>query len=344
MDYFGHGTHIAGIIAAKNQNQKGIKGINPYAKLLNVCFLNSQGQGNQLDAAAAIYFSIASKARVINCSWGYSSSSQTLQEAFRKAVSEGVIIVAAAGNSNSSQIEYPAGYDGVVAVSAIENNNQRASFSSYGNHISFTEYGVAIYSTLPKGQYGYKSGTSQSAAVMSGLISRLLAHRPGIDRTEVLEILKASVEDLGTTGRDSYAGFGVPNIQKLFDTLSIHPNEDEQIFAQKETTAANLKNLGNSLSLSEVFNFPNPVGSSGTKFGFIPNIGPVDVTVRIYSGEGSLLRTLESRNLQADYQTIDWDGTDDSSRPLNNGIYFYLLDAAMSGQRVMKKGKLAILR
>ncbi|MBT6121056.1 S8 family serine peptidase, partial [bacterium] len=191
-DGFGHGTHISGIIASKVGNGVGIKGINPNVKLLAVPFLNRFGFGTQVDAARAIQYAVDRGAKIINCSWGYTSDSALMRESFEYAFERGVIVIAAVGNGSSTKLEYPAAYDESIGVGSTNLDGNRSSFSNYGEQLDFLTYGEKIYSLLPNNRYAYKSGSSQSTAIVTGLVSGLLSKYPDLLQEEVIEILKYS--------------------------------------------------------------------------------------------------------------------------------------------------------
>lgn len=334
-DGFGHGTHIAGIIAAESGNQTGISGLSQAAKILNVKFLNSAGIGNQVDAAVAIRYAVDMGAKVINCSWGYYQYDTVLKDAVAYAISKGVIVVASAGNSGQDYPQYPASFDSVLAVTSVEQNLTRSDFSSWGSSVSFAEYGRSVYSLAPNNNYAYKSGTSQSAAVLTGIISSILGYDSTYTAREVKSILIQSTKDLGPSGKDVDTGYGIVSISKLMGNLESYNHS-------RHTGTPIVLSESASLTLENILNFPNPFGSSGTKFGFDLS-SSAEVTVSVYNAWGSLVRTIES-SLASGYQTVSWDGKDDSGLTLPNGTYFYVVKAVKEGQVQKGKGKLTILR
>jgi len=136
IDDHGHGTHCAGTIAADGDNGLDITGVSWNSKIMAIKMLSSQGSGWTSDAVPAFYYAANNGADVISNSWGGGGYMQSLQDAIDYAVNQGAIVVAAAGNSNSSTIQYPAGYNNVIAVAATDSNDDKASFSippqSYG--------------------------------------------------------------------------------------------------------------------------------------------------------------------------------------------------------------------
>ena len=133
IDDNGHGTHIAGIIAA-NHNGSGISGIHPRAKLLPLKIFSSGGVGTQLNAALAVRYAVNQGADIINCSWGYSKT-KLFEDAIAYAIENNVIVVAAVGNHGKEKVYYPAGFPGVLGAGSIDNTtNQLTSYSNLGHH------------------------------------------------------------------------------------------------------------------------------------------------------------------------------------------------------------------
>lgn len=154
-DDHGHGTHVSGIIAAEDNNI-GVVGVAPEAKLWAVKVLQANGSGSDESVAAGLDWVISKKHDaggdwVINLSLGATSASDLERLAFAKAISEGILIVAAAGNSGDEFVQYPAAYDQVLAISAIDDKSAMADFSSWGPGVAFAAPGVAIMSTVPVG-------------------------------------------------------------------------------------------------------------------------------------------------------------------------------------------------
>jgi len=208
-DTQGHGTHLAGIIAAGVDNSIGIAGVAPNARILPVKVLDDTGFGTYAQVAEGITYATDMGARIINLGFSGAGSSDLLQSAVDYAISHGVLVVAASGNTGSNVINYPAGYPGVVAVSAVDNNGYWAVFSSHGEHISLAAPGVDILSTSAGGLYRMMTGTSQAAAHVSG-VAALLVGQPQFYNLDFLRsALLLSARDLGDPGRDPYFGYGM---------------------------------------------------------------------------------------------------------------------------------------
>lgn len=337
-DGVGHGTHLAGLIAATPENALGIEGLNSRVSLLSLRFVNSKGAGNQFDAAMAIYYAVAMGADIINCSWGYYRYNTILKEAVQYALSRGVIMVAASGNDGIDRNEYPAGFDGVIAVAAIEQNLQPSYYTNSGHHIDFAMFGTAIYSTLPNNGYGFRSGTSQSTALVTGVIARLLSFDPGL-KPAVYSLLTTHADDVHAIGKDTLTGYGLINTDSLYASLAATQPEPQPP-AGTPTTDATVSAV--TFELTNVLNFPNPVRDAGTKFGFHSTLSG-EAEIRIFSLSGAELARLTAPVL-ADDNAVPWDGRDKNGQFLNNGTYLYVVTVSAAGEQRRKTGKLAILR
>jgi hypothetical protein len=185
-----HGTHVAGTIAAVMNNDKGIVGVAPQTKIVACKFLDSFGGGDTSAAIECLDYLYDLKVNhgvnlvATNNSWGGGGSSQILKEAIERHDQEGILFIAAAGNSgqNIDQVpDYPAGYDvdNIISVAAIDENDQLAYFSNYGErNVDIAAPGVNIYSTIPNGLYGSMDGTSMAAPHVTGAVALLAAHFP----------------------------------------------------------------------------------------------------------------------------------------------------------------------
>jgi thermitase len=171
-DIHGHGTHIAGIIAAKN-NGLGIVGVAPGCSLLNVKVADDTGSCLALALAKGIIWAVDNGAHVINISIELREPSPKLENAINYAWSQGSLIIAAAGNHGSEAPTYPAFYENCLAVAASGSDNNLAPLSNHGDWVDVAAPGLDIYSTLPGNDYGYKSGTSFACAYVSGIGSLL---------------------------------------------------------------------------------------------------------------------------------------------------------------------------
>jgi thermitase len=172
-DIYGHGTHVAGIIAAEANNVAGIAGVAYDCRLMNVKVADDSGMFYGYVAANGIRWAVEHGADVINLSLFAVQPSPDMEEAINYAWNRGVVVVAAAGNGIGTKPAYPAYYSNCLAVVATDENDCVASWSSHGDWVDVAAPGVDIYSTLPGNQYDNKSGTSMAAAHVSGLAGLL---------------------------------------------------------------------------------------------------------------------------------------------------------------------------
>jgi subtilisin family serine protease len=217
----GHGTHVAGIIAAIN-NTIGVVGVAPNAQLYSVKVLDRTGSGTVSSVIAGIDWSAKNGMQVISMSLGTNTDFQSLHDAVDRAYLQGVVVVAAAGNDYGGPISYPAAYDNVIAVTATDSNNKIASFSNIGPQAEIAAPGVNIYSTYKGGGYATLSGTSMSTPFVSGEVADVLAtpvnavydinHNGRWDPVEVRNKLHNKSTDLGNTGFDIKYGYGLANV------------------------------------------------------------------------------------------------------------------------------------
>ncbi|MCK4965729.1 S8 family peptidase, partial [bacterium] len=203
----GHGTHVAGTIAAED-NDEGVIGAAPEASLYALKVLDSNGSGYYSDIIAALDWCVSNNISVANMSLGGGFRSRALEQACKSAYNAGVLLVAAAGNENSRSVLYPAEYNSVIAVAATDESDSRAWFSNYGSAIELAAPGVNILSTALGGGYVSGNGTSMSTPHVSGTAA--LVYASGVSKNfDVRARLQSTAEDLGEAGKDNYFGYGL---------------------------------------------------------------------------------------------------------------------------------------
>lgn len=168
-DMAGHGTHVAGIIAANADNGLGVAGVAYSASLMNVKVLGDDGSGSYSSIVNGIIWAADNGAKVINMSLGAPYSSQALADAVNYAWSKGVVVVAAAGNDGTSAANYPAYYSNAIAVAATDSSDSRAGWSNYGSWVDAAAPGSSIYSTYKGNAYATLSGTSMATPFVAGI-------------------------------------------------------------------------------------------------------------------------------------------------------------------------------
>jgi thermitase len=203
-DSYGHGTHVAGIIAAKN-NDVGIVGVAPGCQLLNVKVADDAGRCQASALAKGIIWAVNNGASVINISLEIREPSPQLENAVNYAWSHGCIITAAAGNDGDQSPVYPAYYENCLAVAATNQDDNLATLSNYGDWVDVAAPGYDIYSTLPNNSYGYKTGTSFATAYVSGMAALLFnvvtdTNGDGKLNDEVRAAIETGCQEIGITG------------------------------------------------------------------------------------------------------------------------------------------------
>ena len=222
----GHGTHVAGIVSASTNNGTGVASIGFKGTLLPVKVLDSTGAGTYADISSGVIYATDRGAKIVNLSLGGPSYSRTLGDAIAYATNHGVVVVAAAGNNGNNSAVYPADYPGVIAVSATNQNDGLAPFSSYGSHVYVSAPGVSIISTYNSGGYATLSGTSMAAPMVSGLIGLALS-RGAASASTVVNDLKITSDKIGPfaydqNGWNQYFGYGRINAAKLLGVTAIN--------------------------------------------------------------------------------------------------------------------------
>jgi subtilisin family serine protease len=218
MDDNGHGTHCAGVIGAEGDNNEGIAGINWNVQIMPLKFLGRSGSGSTKNAIEAINYTIDRKragvnVRIISASWGSYSYSKALEDAIRAAGEEGILFIAAAGNSgtdNDKRAHYPASYQlpNVISIAATDASDSLTSFSCYGaKTVHLAAPGKDIASTWLKNGYREASGTSMATPQVSGVAALILATSPDLKVDKLRDRLLNSVDKLDSlNGKVSTGG------------------------------------------------------------------------------------------------------------------------------------------
>lgn len=209
MDDHGHGTHVAGIIAASIDNGYAVAGVAPRVRIVPMRVLGANNQGSVSSVAAGIEAAARVGARVINLSLGSEDFSQVIEDALRFAVGRGALVVAATGNDGSEVIFHPARSQFALAVGATNADGQRASFGTHGPGLDLSAPGVDVVSTWKDGQACLDSGTSMAAPHVVGVAALVLSRRPSLDRQQLATILTSTARDAGQRGYDTEYGWGI---------------------------------------------------------------------------------------------------------------------------------------
>jgi YD repeat-containing protein len=260
-DEHGHGTAVAGIIAAEGHNEIGIAGVMWRASLMDLRVLDRDAQGDIAKAIEAIDYATAHGAQVINLSWSTSGASTFLRDAILRAGRRGVIVVCSAGNSGESldiTPRYPANYDlpNLLSVAATDSTDGIASTSNWSaSHVTVGAPGVNILTTRKGGGYQTLSGTSAASAVVSGIVGLVRTQRPHLRAGSTREAIANGVRQLdGLAGKVGTAGV-VSAIGALGILYSLSPSSDlEPGQEDEEIPAEGLRQEGNQSTVSSVNN------------------------------------------------------------------------------------------
>lgn len=213
-DTVGHGTKVAGLIAARPQEGTGFVGLAPEATVIPIRQNDGQGNGNAATLAQAIDHAVAKGAQVINISQDTDApltADSELGKAVQRALDAKAVVVASAGNdgmSGQKRKTYPAAFPGVLAVASSDRNNERAAFSQPGDFIGVAAPGVDMVSTVPGFGQCVDNGTSFSAPYVAGVAALLRAEHPQWSPQEVVWQIQNTAER-AVNGRDDYVGWGV---------------------------------------------------------------------------------------------------------------------------------------
>jgi subtilisin family serine protease len=209
MDDNNHGTHCAGIAAAVMDNSKGIAGV-AQVKVMAEKVLGSGGSGSSSDVASGITHAADNGANIISMSLGSSSPSSIIEDACDYAYNtKDVVVVAASGNDGQPQVSYPAAFETVIAVGAIDTNDERCDFSNYGEDLELMAPGYRIVSSIPGNNYDFYSGTSMACPHVAGVAALVKSLYPSENNVWIRQKLVDTAEDLGPAGWDEEYGYGL---------------------------------------------------------------------------------------------------------------------------------------
>jgi subtilisin family serine protease len=225
FDDNGHGTRMAGIIAAEAFNALGVAGVAPDCALLPVKVLDQKALGSYSRIASGIIYATDHGARVINLSLTGPAHATVLEAAVDYAAARGVVVVAAAGNSGSDDPTYPAAYANAVAVAATTESDKIASFSNSGAWLALAAPGVDVLTT-GRGDdgdptYVTTTGTSPATAFASGAFALVLSAAPQLSGAAALAALQSSAKDIDTKGWDPNSGWGRVDVVAAFGASGI---------------------------------------------------------------------------------------------------------------------------
>jgi len=276
QDGHGHGTHVSGTILAL-RNDLGVVGVNPDGMLplhMVKVFNDQGGWAYGSDLIWALDQCVAAGAQIVSMSLGGSGSSTAEREAFEQAYANGVLAIAAAGNAGNTELSYPASYDAVISVAAVDSNRGLAAFSQFNHQVELAAPGVAVQSTLPGNSYAAWNGTSMATPHVSGVAALVWGHHETCSASQLRSALRSGAADLGGPGWDSSYGYGLVQAaasEALLSGCSVAP--PAPYVAQP---------LDNAVPSSV------PAGARGDEFRFTLDVpaGATDLRISISGGTG----------------------------------------------------------
>ena len=212
----GHGTAVASLIAGNNPTAPGVA---PAAELVSIRVGNESGKADSFALAAGILAALDANVQIMNISMGTTENNPLIEEAVLMARDQGVLIVAASGNSEQAEACYPAAYPSVISVGAVDARGVHLDFSNFGSYLSITAPGYGVNAAWPGDRYAKISGTSASAPIVTGAIAATMSNGSGVRMTasQAADVLMKNSDEAGLPGPDSEFGFGILNLARVFN-------------------------------------------------------------------------------------------------------------------------------
>lgn len=193
----GHGTHTAGLISAVSNNITGVAGMSWNARLMAINVGSPVSDDELTYGFDGIIYAVENGAKIISCSWGYSGSGSSFeQDVIRYAVAQGAVVIAAAGNENSSQTHYPAAYSSVLAVAAVNSDDSKAVYSNFGDYVDVSAPGSGILSTYSDFGYAFLGGTSMACPIVAGLAGLVSTQNPDWNGLQCAEQVRVTCDQI----------------------------------------------------------------------------------------------------------------------------------------------------
>jgi hypothetical protein len=238
QDDNGHGTNVAGIIAAAANNDKGIAGISPNVRIMPIKALESDGRGDEAKLSEGIRYAVDHGARIVVLSLGLYRYDEELARTVRYAEDRGVLLVAATGNDGNS-VNYPAAFPSVVAVGGVDPYNQPEYRSNIGPEIDMVAP-YDVFTTALGGGYEAKNGTSMAAPQVAAVAALAWSKYPWMTPYQLRSLLEQTAEDLGGPGWDPYTGFGLLRADRVLQqTYREDPYEPNDQSVNAKTVPVN---------------------------------------------------------------------------------------------------------
>lgn len=284
----GHGTHVSGTIGALDNND-GVVGVYPGVAIHTVKIFDDSGNWTfASDLINGIQQCANAGANVVNMSLGGGSSSTTEANSMQNFVDQGVMLVAAAGNDGNSSLSYPASYDAVVSVAAVDSNESHASYSQYNSQVELAGPGSSVYSTYPTNTYATLSGTSMATPHVAGVAALVWSFFPQCSNEQIRAALQDTSKDKGATGRDNFYGFGLVQSKDAYDYLNTYGCSGDGSGGGNgggavDPVNGSLSNLSGSRSAWDRYTWDIPAGVTSMTVSIVGGSGDPDLYMRLGS-------------------------------------------------------------
>ncbi|WP_214824174.1 S8 family peptidase [Exiguobacterium sp. s28] len=280
LDDHGHGTHVAGVIGAIQNNGTSMRGMMPAVSILPVKVLDASGSGDTEQIALGIKYAVDAGAKVINMSLG-GSESRTIGYMLKYAYDRGVVVVAATGNDGDSSLSYPASSKYTISVGATNTFGIVSDYSNYGYGVDVVAPGTKVASLVPNGNVVYMDGTSMATPHVSAVVGLLLSTRPALKVEEIRQLLHRTAEPLAFSGGDATGGMSYEDGLDYF----MEDSEEELPFNYDYISGYGKVNVHHAASMLRLYAKPGVVRDNSTVFAASVQSG---TTVTVYNGEKRL--------------------------------------------------------
>ncbi|MDX9790026.1 MAG: S8 family serine peptidase [Candidatus Kapaibacterium sp.] len=289
-----HGTHVAGVIAGIKNNSVGIAGIGLNVAILpvKIGFDNPQSK-TLIRSYDGILYAAMNGADIINCSWGGGGFSLAEQDIINQADDLGSLIIAAAGNNWAQMAFYPASYERVISVAAVDSNDRKAGFSNSHSTVDVSAPGVAVMSAIPGDSYAAWDGTSMASPIAAAIASMIKMNHPEYTNRQIGEHLKATSDDISHINEDYDGLIGAGRVNAYKAVTTVNPVSISLInYSITEEIPDGVIQSGETLEISiELFNALNPLYGVNVFANSNSEYPPVFFTDSIYAGDFGMFET-----------------------------------------------------
>jgi len=311
----GHGTHVAGTIAAMD-NDFGVIGVAPGASLYGVKVLDRYGSGYLSDVVAGIDWAKNNNMDIITMSLGASLDVQAMEDACDNAYAAGVVIVAAAGNDDGGAVSFPAAYNSVIAVSATDSSDNLASYSNVGQQVELAAPGSSIYSTYKGDIYATMSGTSMATPHVTGVVALVIASNAEYrdNPYAVRAQLTSTAEDLGTASWDASFGYGLVDADEAAPPATTIPDDTPPVISNVATSDITDTSATITWTTDEA-------SDSVVNYGTSTALGTIELDSAMVSGHSVTLTGLTPKTIYY-YEVESTDSSENTATDDNDGEYY----------------------